>query len=49
MHQLSDQLRLDSLMGPAVAGPTKGPALHDPLRDQHWHNSLSSLALVGSN
>ena len=27
MHQLRGQLRLDSLMGPAVAGSTKGPAL----------------------
>ena len=27
MHQLKDQLRLDSLMGSAVAGSTKGPAL----------------------
>ena len=27
MHQLTDQLRLDSLMGPAVAGSAKGPAL----------------------
>ena len=27
MHQLRDQLRLNSLVGPAVAGSTKGPAL----------------------
>ena len=27
MHQLRNQLRLHSLMGPAVAGSTKGPAL----------------------
>ena len=27
MQQLRDQLRLDSLMGPAVAESTKGPAL----------------------
>ena len=26
-HQLTDELRLDSLMGPTVAGSAKGPAL----------------------
>ena len=27
MHQIRDQLRLDSIMGPAVGGSPEGPAL----------------------
>ena len=39
-----------SIKGPAAAGFTNGTScswIHQ--RDQHWHNLLSSLAVVGSN